>query len=398
MVSDRRGMFVRYRSRRLAALAVTVVGFAAACGDQPAGLDHGSYSVRPIATDYDDTASRSRGILVESLRLGEHLLIAEKVDPELSMSRGGGVIADHGGVDDLLSAVQMSALQPFDVLGAFGAIAGNDQSHNEAADKALTISLIALPSEEAATAAAAAMAAADFGANAENAPLAVPEFPAALNHWRPGIPTVGSWLVWKNVVIRVFAKVVEPRPEVLVDLLTRTYRAQLAELATFTPTPPAELATARIDRDGLLTRVVSTGNTTPDRKEFAVYGPRAFALLLDRPTTRLRLFEEHRITAIAVSHNKILYRAESPAAAESFDAAIQDVQAEDYAAMAGVPGVAGVACFRALRPDRRAVQARRFSCLIRHAGFVARIYSNQELDARRLAAAQYTLLADSQGA
>ncbi|WP_280220190.1 DUF7373 family lipoprotein [Nocardia neocaledoniensis] len=388
---------MRYRSRRLAALAVTVVGFAAACGDQSAAPDHGAYSVRPIATDYDDTASRSRGILVESLRLGEHLLIAEEVDPDLSISRGGGVIADHGGVDGLLSAVQMAALRPFDVLGAFGAIAGNDQLHNEAVDKSLTISLVALPSEESAVAAAAAMAAADFGANAENAPLAVPEHPAALTHWRPGVPTVGSWLVWKNLVIRVFAKVAEPRPEALVDLLTRTYRAQLAELATFTPTPAAELATAQIDRDGLLTRLVATGDPTPDRKEFAVYGPRAFALLLDRPLMRSRMFDEHRVRAIAVSHNKILYHTESPTAAESFDAAIQTGQAEEYVTMRGVPATADVSCFRALRPDLRLVQARRFTCLIRHDEFVARVYSNQELDARQLAAAQYTLLADSQG-
>lgn len=388
---------MRHRSRRLAALTVLAVGVATACADQP-GLDHGDYSVQPIAADYDTEPSYHRGVLTESLRIGERLAIAEQIDPDLSRTRGGGVIVDHRGVDDMLSSSQREALAPFDVLAGFGAIAGNDQVHDEARLKFLSIAILALPSEEVAGQAAAAMARADFEANVDNAPLPVPEFPAALNHWRPGVPTVGSWLVWQNMVIRVYAKVIEPDPEVLTDLVARTYRAQLAELAGFTPTPPEQFPTTRMDRDGLLTRVVATGETTPQHEEFAVYGPRAFALLVDRPSVRLALLERHEVTAVAVSGNKFLYRTGSPDAAAAYADELLAALDAEYTAMPGVPGLAAVRCQRALRPNPSEFEAVRFSCVVTHGEFVVRLLSNQDTDVRQLAAAQYALLVDSAGA
>ncbi|WP_410871663.1 hypothetical protein [Nocardia sp. A7] len=384
-------------SRRFAALTVLVVGLATACGDQP-GPDYGDYSIQPIAADYDTAASYHRGVLTESLRIGERLVIAEQIDPDLSQTRGGGVIVDFEGVDEMLSSAQRDALAPFDVLAGFGAIAGNDQVHNEATLKFLSIAILALPSEEIAGQAAAAMAAADFGANIDNAPLPNPEFPAALNHWRPGVPTVGGWLVWKNLVIRIYAKVVEPSPAVLTDLLTRTYRAQLTALNGFTSTPPERFATTRMDSDSLLTRVVSTGRTIPKHEEFAVYGPRAYALLVGRPSVRLALFEKHQISAVALSHNKFLYRTGSPAAAVTYADELAASLSADHTAMAGVPGLPAARCYRALRPNPSEFEAIRFSCLVVRGEFVVRLLSNRDDDVRQMAAAQYALLAGTEGA
>ncbi|MFD3747063.1 hypothetical protein [Nocardia sp. NPDC058633] len=384
-------------SRRFAALTVLIVGLATACGDQP-GPDYGDYAIQPIAVDYDTQASYHRGVLTESLRIGERLVIAEQIDPDLSRTRGGGVIVDFDGIDEMLSSAQREALAPFDVLAGFGAIAGNDQVHNEATLKFLSIAILALPSEEIAGQAAAAMAASDFAANIDNAPLPVPEFGAALNHWRPGVPTVGSWLVWKNLVIRIYAKVVEPNPDVLTDLLTRTYRAQLAELDGFTSTPPERFAMTRMDPDGLLTRVVSTGRTIPEHQEFAVYGPRAFALLVGRPSARLALFERTQVTAVAVSHNKFLFRTGSPAAAVAYADELAASLTADYTDMAGVPELPMVRCHRALRPNPSEFEAIRFSCVVVHGEFVVRLLSNQDDDVRQMAAAQYALLAGTEGA
>ncbi|MFC4376610.1 hypothetical protein ACFO5K_21165 [Nocardia halotolerans] len=382
---------MRYRVPWLAAL-LSLTLLAAACGD-PA-LDHGDYALTPVAGEYDEVPSRARGIAVESVRIGERLVYADRIDPDLTHSEGGGVVAGVRGVNDMLSGAQRMALDPFDVLAGFGAIGSNGVSGDEQREKYLSIVIVALPDEAQADAAARAMAAADFEANLANAPLPVPEFPAALSHWRPGVPTVGSWLVWKNLVIRVFAKVLEPRAEVLTDLLTRTYRAQLAELDTFVPTPAAEVANLQMDADALLTKVVKTGDHWPDRWDFMVYGARSFALLLDRPADRLREFEEAQISAVAVSYDKFLHRAGDSAAARTFAEREEEaLLADDYTVTsAAVSKLDGVSCYRAGRPKTTVDAPRRFACLVRHNEFVVRMYGNQESDLWQQAAAQYALL------
>ncbi|MEV6363586.1 DUF7373 family lipoprotein [Nocardia asteroides] len=386
---------MRYRSRCLAAL-LSLTLLTAACGDESAELDHGGYALEPVPGDFDDAPSRVRGSLVESVRIGERLVFAERVDPDLVEGDGGGVVVGVRGVDELLSGVQKTALQPFDVLAGFGAIGSNGRPDNEQQHKLLSITILSLPDAEQAGAAAQAMAAADFGANTENAPLPLPDYPAALSHWRPGVPTVGSWLVWKNLVIRLYAKVVDPRPEVLTDLLTRTYRAQLAELDTFVPTPAAELAALKLDSEHLLTRVVKTGEYWPDRWDFLVYGPRTYALLLDKPSARLREFEQSKIDAVAVSYNKFLHRASDEQAARTYAEAEEKLLlSADFTPMAAASAPAGVSCYRASRPNTEVSAARRFACLVRHDEFVVRVYSNQETDVRQLAVAQYALLSGS---
>ncbi|MBW0271183.1 hypothetical protein ATM97_10160 [Nocardia sp. MH4] len=378
----------------MALLSLTLL--IAACGDESAALDHGGYALEPIPGDFDDAPSRVRGSLVESVRIGERLLFADRVDPDLVEGDGGGVVVGVRGVDELLSGVQQTALQPFDVQAGFGAIGSNGRSDNEQQHKLLSITILSLPDAEQAGAAAQAMAAADFGANTENAPLPLPDYPAALSHWRPGVPTVGSWLVWKNLVIRLYAKVVDPRPEVLTDLLTRTYRAQLAELDTFVPTPAADLAALKLDSEHLLTRVVKTGEYWPDRWDFLVYGPRTYALLLDKPSARLREFEQSKIDAIAVSYNKFLHRASDEQTARTYaEAEERLLLSADFTAMSEVPGPDGVSCYRASRPNTEVSAARRFACLVRRDEFVVRVYSNQETDVRQLAVAQYALLSGS---
>ncbi|MFF2394368.1 hypothetical protein [Nocardia sp. NPDC058114] len=385
---------MRNRSHWLAAL-LSLALFTAACGED-AAFDHGDYGLEPVAGDYDDAPNTVRGTLAESLRIGERLLFADRVDPELTEGNGGGLIVGVRGVDDLLSGAQRTALLPFDVLAGFGAIAGNGQQDNEPKYKLLSIAILSLPDEVQATAAMQAMAAADFTANAENAPLQVPDYPAALSHWRPGVPTVGSWLVWKNLVIRLYAKIIDPSPEQLIELIVRTYRGQLAELESFLPTPAADVSKLKLDSDKLLTHVVKTGDYWPDKWDFMVYGPRSYALLRDKPSATLREFEENSINAIAVSYNKFLYRAQNSDAAQAYaDTEEKHSLAADYTPMTGVPGLDGVSCYRAARPNNISVPARRFSCLVRHNEFVVRLYSNQETDIRQQAVAQHALLSGS---
>ena len=135
-------MYVRNRLRWLAPL-LSLTLLTAACGDN-AAPDHGDYALEPVAGDYDDAPNTVRGTLVESVRIGERLLFADRVDPQLTYGNGGGLIVGVHGVDDLLSGVQRTALGPFDVLAGYGAIASNGQSDNESKHKLLSIAILPL--------------------------------------------------------------------------------------------------------------------------------------------------------------------------------------------------------------------------------------------------------------
>lgn len=388
----------RFRFSSLAAmtLAVAIAGTSAACGGNGGpSYDFGPYRTQRADADYDTRPSRARGILAESLRLGEQITFASEIDPTLTVGRGGGPIADHHGVSNLISAAQQKAVEPFPVNGAFGAIAADrPYAADGNPESMLSISLLEFPDEQTAAAAAAAMARADFEANPDNAPVTLDAYPAALSHWRPGVPTLGSWIVSKSVVIRVFARLHEPDLGKLVDLVSTTYRKQLENLEPFTPTPAAELPTARLDRDGLLTRLVKTGDYTPDWKKFAVYGTHSYALLRDNPATYAQDLGSRGVSSIAVSYNKFLYRVRDAATAASLAEFLdQPGGSSEYVAMRGVDGMSDIRCSEARKPSP-SVDARRFRCAVPREDGVAVVYSNQESDVRQLAAAQYEVMGD----
>ncbi|MFD3510413.1 hypothetical protein [Nocardia sp. NPDC058666] len=376
------------------------MGLLVGCDSAQIQPDHGSYAtVRPSA-DYDIGPSHARGILVESLRLGERISFASSIDPDLNRSRGGGVLGDHRGLVpsmNILAAAQSAAAGKYDILGAFGVNAYNGQSA-EKDEKSLAISILAFPSEDIARAAAAEMARADFEQGADNAPIIVPEYPGALAHWRPSVPTVGSWLTWKNLVIRVFAKVLEPRAELLAEVLTKTYRAQLADLEGFTPTSESDLPNLRADPDRLLTRVVQTAgaelNGDTGGSTFAVYGPRAFSLLAGRPSEFLADLRAASVSQMAVANNQFLRRHASAEAAKSEAARLPGTFDDDYVAMAGVASLPDVACWERKQPDKTIVVPSRFRCLVHRGMDLVILNGYLELDIRQRAAAQYALLAE----
>ncbi|MFD3705486.1 hypothetical protein ACFWUP_20295 [Nocardia sp. NPDC058658] len=390
---------MRFRLHRVAVLSLLVVGLPIGCGDAPVGPDHGSYSTVPIPADYDEGPSRARGILVESLRLGERISFGDRIDPDLTSTGGGGVMGDHRGLVpgmNSLSGVQSNVASKLGVHASFGAIADNGRSDTKD-EKFVSISLLAFASEDIARTAAADMARADFEQGADNAPIVLPDYPAALSHWRPSVPTVGSWLTWKNLVVRVYAKVLEPRAELLADVLTKTYRTQLADLEGFVPTAEPDLPNLRIDPDKLLTRIVQTaepeldGDTGADT--FSVYGPRAFALLSDRPSTFFATLRAASVSQIAVAHNKYLRRTASADAATAEAARLVEEGERDYVAIPGEPSLPTVSCAQARFPNERNVLANRFKCIVYHGVDVVVLFSYLEADVRHLAAAQYALLA-----
>ncbi|MEV6095071.1 hypothetical protein [Nocardia sp. NPDC051981] len=392
---------MRFRLRRAAAAAVGLVVLAgmAACGGSGGDTsDYGPYSGKPSTSDFDQKPSKARGMLVESLRLGEHIMYATDIDPEIGMGRGGGVFADRLGLglgDSVISAPETRAANGHDPLAAFGAMAASKSYADYTAGKPqkfLATSLVEFPDEAAASAAAADMDRADFEANADNVPVAVDAFPAAISHWRPGIPTLGSTMAYKSLVIRVYVQSLDPDLGTLVDMVTRSYRRQIDLLANYTPTPSADLPKLQLDPGKLLPRTVLTDDPMPTAMKFAVWGVHAYSALLDSPAEDAKANAEHGINTVAVSYNKRLFKMRDATAAKNY-AGYLDGQPGDteYIPIRGVSGLPDVACRQLSKPSKN-LEARRFRCVMFRGEYVATVYSNTDIDLRQLAGAQYSVM------
>ncbi|WP_067711840.1 DUF7373 family lipoprotein [Nocardia yamanashiensis] len=396
---------MRFRFHRLAAVALAAVsmsGLTAACGSDSvssqADSRYGTYSIQRPGSEYDDGADRGRGRLAESLRLADHIVYGSDVAPELTAGRGGRVIYQPHGLENA-TAVRAEAVVPFDLLGAYVADAadtaylGAHEDHYE-----LTVALLSFPDEQAATAAAAAVEAEDFRLNAENVPFPIPDQPTALSHWRPGRPDMGTWMAYKSVVIGMYVQIREPNLDRMVAIASKAYQLQTALLADYTvASTKADEPNLKLDRDKLLTRLVRTGSGTPDQRDFAVYGPRAFAVRNTAPAAAAKRYRDAGVDAIAVSDNKYLYRLPDAAAATGFAAQLAaDPGVSKYAPITGVADVPEIACLRAAQADPTVATAHRFRCLIPHGKYVAEVFSNQESDVRQLAAAEYAVLKDGE--
>ncbi|NNH71875.1 hypothetical protein HLB23_18770 [Nocardia uniformis] len=380
-----------------AALGLLMVGLSVSCGNAGSTLDYGPYPTHRIDGDYDDQPSRARGILAESLRLGERVVQASDIDPDLTVGRGGGPLADHHGViAGVLSGPQGVALEKFDVVAGFSALAASKPyADGNRQEKFLAVSLIAFPDDQTAAAAARDMAREDFETVEQNTPVTLDGYPQALNHWQPGVPTVGSWLAWKSLVIRILAQLPEPDLDRLTDMVARTYQLQLAELESFTATSVGDIPTLPLDPDKLLPRLVKTGDYAPDDYTFAIYGPRAFAVMIDNPAAEIQEFEARGVTAVGVSHNKFLYRTRDSAAAAGLSVYLDGKRGQsEYVPMRGVRNLPSVTCSQATVPSP-SLEARRFRCIVVRGDLVAQLYSNQETNIRWMAAAQYAVMADA---
>ncbi|WP_306360389.1 hypothetical protein [Nocardia sp. CC227C] len=399
---------MRFRFHRIAAVALAAIAACAAAGcgggdgstaDSIAATDFGPYSPTPTAHSYDSGPNRTRGRIVESLRLGEHIVFGSDIDPAVASQRYANSIVDEHGMWSGVQAHQMMAAAPFNPYAGFMSESAETPYLGEhLKHPAVKVVLTAFPDDQSAAAAAAAMSSSDFALNDANTPVALPGYPAALSHWIPTYADIGSWMAYRSVVIHVLVQAREPNLDRMTALLSTAYREQVRRLENFEPVPPADLDTLPLDPGGLLARLVSTGDSRPDARRFAVYDPRTYALLTSTdPAEPAREYKARGVSAIAVSDNKYLFELPDAAAAENFAGYLaESPTVSKYVEMAGVRGVDDISCFQATAPNRTESQARRYRCLVRHDNLIAEVFSHEDRDVRHLAAAQHALLKDSE--
>ncbi|MEV6770185.1 hypothetical protein AB0N05_16330 [Nocardia sp. NPDC051030] len=388
---------------RRAALAVLAAALLTGCGSTITGvpvpgevdirpLDIGAYPTDPL--DYRNTYLHNAyyGTELAIARLAGFVAGGWEIDPSLKRQVSADPIsgARSDGTRDVrrLGNLPTEAANP--ILENHGMMFGFAMAAaTEPAGTGVHLTVIQFPDIESARSAATGIEAADLALATENAPVALDRYPDVKAHWRPGTPALTATLAHGNYLVSVFAERHDPDLTALRALTQQALAVQLPLLDQLPPLSAREIRRLDYDPQAMLRRTLHPESTMlPDFDKEAVFTPRGFV----NATTEnwMPLIETGGIDAIArVSDGALQFRARDTDAATEVmtDPRYRDGQPAD--APAGVPDA------RCTENSSNTIAAERFTCMVRHGRYIARVASAQLQDAKQRAAAQYGLLVNS---
>lgn len=371
-------------------------------------FDVGPYSVQPLEVPAE--TSEKHGRTLESARMTEALIDPVEADPALDKPTGTTALAalpTPAKVTTLLAAPVRAVLERNDMLSA-AAVGGTDVTsgpRGPVVGESRVLTVLVTRFADAATALRAArdMDAADAAVNPENIAVTIPEYPAALAHWRPNVPTLAVTLPTDFYVISLLIGHTSPDLAALADLARKAFAAQLPRLRAFAPTPRERFVSMPLDPEGMLARMLPLAPsrwpyptvTAVNHSEIAgwggtlqpsglVFGPRAAYLYLTRP-------RRTATEALAFNGFNVLARYPDAAAARASYDRSKRVQFES--GLKETPGPAGVAdvfCTENPAPDKLGVI--KYTCWVLHGRYVATLFARESKSAQQRAAAQHGLL------
>lgn len=363
-------------------------------------LDVGSYAT--VRHTYSQPAD-DNGALVEGMRMSRAVMPAMTIDPSLSVGEGGRVVVDDTeATTRLLAEVSKPVLDQEDMITGY-TVTGADRADLPGTDipspdaTSVTDFVMRFPDDDSATRAARELEDVDFAVDpTEDVKLALEKYPTAFIHWRPGVPTIGTFLAHRQFVISLFIERPQPNSQDLLDWVRKTLDAQVPALDSFQATQTGKLAGLPIDPDGLLARaVVRVGApTTPDRDVFAAYGPTDFIENAEDATGRQRLVDETGLDSIAVADSSTVLRVRDAVAGARLITGLIAGSSDTYDPTSAPAQVPGARCLQ-LDSKGDAIRQSRFRCFVTHGRYVEVVVGDDRSDVNRRAAAAYALLANS---
>ncbi|MEU6561103.1 DUF7373 family lipoprotein [Nocardia nova] len=346
---------------------------------------------------YDGTAS-DKGALAEGMRMSDAVAPATRIDPSLTVGSGGHVVADSTeATRHLLAVVSKPALDQNKMIVGYVAGGSDKPGSMDGTATSVTDLVMRFPDESAARAAARQLEDADFGVAPDlNRKLTLPKYQDALIHYRPGVPTVGAFMPYKQFVISLFIE--RPRPEEA-DLLAwvqKTLDAEVPALEHFQATPQGELASLPIDPGGLLARAVvkDRSNRTPDVDRFAVYGAPAFVTASSDMSNRQHLVDDTGMDAIAIADNSSVMRVRDADAGARLVNGMISSSGQQYDPADAPEGIPGAKCL-ALNSTGDVKQDSKFRCFVPYRRYVEVLNANSHDDIEQRVNAAYALLANN---
>ncbi|MFE9582185.1 hypothetical protein ACFYO1_37815 [Nocardia sp. NPDC006044] len=361
-------------------------------------LEVGTYAVDRHRYNQDPG---DKAALLEGMRMSDAVAPTVLIDPSLKVGRGSTVVAD---ADQALDFVAKSSKPVFDerkLLTGYAA-SGADRPDpagqtNPAPDAtAVTTALFRFPDPAIAKLAARELEDVDITISPDNRKLPSTKYPDAYIHWRPGVPTVGTFMAYKEFVISLFIQ--RPRADGadLTAWVDKALAAQVDQLDKFQATPQEKIKDLKVDPDGLLARVAVSDrkNRAPDAAVFATFGPRHMVHRAEDESAHLRLVEEAGVDRQAVADDSYVARTRDTAAAQRLADGLMESEGAHYDTLGAPKDVPGAKCLQLNskgNPDREY----KFRCYVSYKRYVGVVTSDKEPDVRQKVAAEYALLANS---
>ncbi|MVU78895.1 hypothetical protein GPX89_16785 [Nocardia sp. ET3-3] len=398
---------IRWAALALAATALTACGSHVDGSARPAEidvrtLDVGNYVTDPLETRYHYHPSLSNGTILAEMRLESQVATGPEIDPRLKYGTGSKAFDAAEDAAQILAKVSQPVLEADGMM--FGFAAGSvDRPKTEDGDlppdsvHTLTV-VMQFPDAAAATKAAADLESVDFQVAADiNQPVPLAKYPEAHAHWRPGIPTLGSFLAHGSYVVNTMVAVKDPDLAPLTELTQKVYDAQLPLLDALKPLDREGILRLPWDPDGMLRQTLNVdGFGIPDNESQFASGERGLLHQVSDQDHWRRVLSDNGVDRFALSGmpfegSTMLLRARDPEAARKLWSTILEPLYPGQ--VDAPPKVPDARCGEGKQDTLN--DKKRFRCAITYRRYVATVDSDQLSDVYQRAAAQYALLANS---
>lgn len=386
------------------ALAGMLAGCAGVQGTPTAGeidvrvLEVGTY---PIDKHDYSQDSGGKGALLEGMRMSDAVVPTVRIDPMLKFGRGSTVVTDAEQALNFVAKVSKPVFDNRKLIVGYAA-SGADRpdpagQSNPAPDAtAVTNALFRFPDEATAKLAARELEDVDIAISPDNRKLSSTKYPDAHIHWRPGVPTVGTFMAHKEFVISLFIQRPTADGDDLVKWVDKTLAAQVAQLGEFTATSENKLDSLEVDPDGLLARVAVADrkDRAPDPASFAVYGGYHTVHRADDESVHLRLIEDAGVDHIGLVDDSYVARTRDAEAAQKLVTGLLESEGAHYDPLGAPRDVPGAKCLQ-LNSKGDPEREYKYRCYVAYKRYVGVVTSDKEPDVRQKVAAEYALLANS---
>ncbi|QIS15973.1 DUF7373 family lipoprotein [Nocardia arthritidis] len=394
-------------------LAVVMTGIVVAgCGATlsgtgvPAEIDVRTLDTGRFPTAPPKFASRLDSVgyaRLEAARLAGAVLSPHEVDAAVySIGASAEIHTDAQTVTDFLADQTVPTLQKYGFLIGFSTGSADERVPLKKAlygtrkREGLTVTVLRFPDAAAANSAAAELDAVDSSLNPENVAVKLPKYPDAHAHWRPTVPTLGSTTPHGPYVISILADSRNTDVNHLVDVTQKYLDAEIPELDGYVATPPGKFDTLRQDPDGVLARLLQDNGVVPapDGQGEVVYTLRGYLNYVQDQSSRFPVMSRAGVDRVAMSPTAFVFRARDDAAAAQFVKESAELgDAVDRRAVDPPDGIPNAACVQ----DYAAAKEAQFRCFVAYRRYAALELGGRLWETQQRAAAQYALLANSQG-
>ncbi|MTE11618.1 DUF7373 family lipoprotein [Nocardia aurantiaca] len=406
------------RRIRLGAIALAATALTG-CGSHVGGtalpgeidvrtLDVGNYVTEPLETRFHYYPSLHEGVVLAAMRLDGQVVTGPEVDPRFRYATGSKHFDTAAEAAGILATGSESVLRDNQMLFGFAASSADQpkpQYHDLPAGAGSILTFVMqFPDAAAASKAAADLERVDFQVAADaNQTVSLAKYTDAHTHWRPGIPTMGSFLAHGSYVVNTFTTWKEPDLAELTDLTQKIYDAQVPLLDALKPVDREGILRLKWDPDGMLRQQLNPdGFGLPYFESEFSGGERGFLHRVNDQEHWRRVLADSGVDRFALSGfdfegPSLLFRARDADAARTLWSAILGTAYPG--AVDAPPKVPGARCGEgpvAYDVDGYVeTKVKRYRCAIVYRRYVATVDSDQLADVYQRAAAQYALMANS---